>query len=130
MARTTLLLVEDEPALRKLFQMAVRRKDPERFTFIEAEDGEKALELARSASPHLILLDMILPRLSGREVLEKLKADPATRDIPVVFMSGRDPQGELGAELSSKMAGFLLKPFNALTLGDQLLEILNRLGIS
>jgi len=39
MARTTLLLVEDEPALRKLFQMAVRRKDPERFTFIEAEDG-------------------------------------------------------------------------------------------
>jgi len=73
---------------------------------------------------------MILPRLSGREVLEKLKADPATRDIPVVFMSGRDPQGELGAELSSKMAGFLLKPFNALTLGDQLLEILNRLGIS
>lgn len=79
-----ILLVDDSLPIRHANQSALLKAG---YEVICAEDGEAVLELARSEKPDLILLDMILPKMSGPEVLRNLKQDPATAGIPVVVLS-------------------------------------------
>lgn len=79
-----ILLVEDSLPLRRENEGALSRAG---YEVISAEDGERALEMAQQGHPDLILLDMILPKMSGPEVLRHLKRDAKTRDIPVVVLS-------------------------------------------
>ena len=79
-----ILLVEDSKPIRRANERALLSAG---YEVICAVDGESALRFARDMKPDLILLDMILPRMSGVEVLRNLKAEPATRDIPVVVVS-------------------------------------------
>jgi CheY-like chemotaxis protein len=79
-----ILLVEDSLPLRRENEGALSRAG---YEVICAEDGERALEMAQQRHPDLILLDMILPKMSGPEVLRHLKRDAKTRDIPVVVLS-------------------------------------------
>jgi CheY-like chemotaxis protein len=73
-------------------------------------DGQRAVELAKSIRPDVILCDAMMPTLSGMEVLLRLKADPHTMHIPVVFVSGMADADVLAAPM---LAGFLPKPFTA-----------------
>ena len=79
-----ILLVEDSKPIRNENESALLKAG---YEVICAEDGETALEMARTDAPELILLDMILPKVSGPEVLHRLKSDPATAHIPVVVVS-------------------------------------------
>ena len=79
-----ILLVEDSKPIRRANQSALQDVG---YEVICAEDGESALQQARDSQPDLILLDMILPKLSGPEVLRHLKDEPATAQIPVVVLS-------------------------------------------
>lgn len=81
----TLLLVEDSKAQMLATSRALQRGG---HSVISAADGEEALLLAREKLPDIILLDMMLPKMSGDGVLKVLKADPATRSIPVIVLSG------------------------------------------
>lgn len=65
------------------------------YTVMVAEDGEKGLELAKSFAPHLILLDIILPKVDGKEVLKTLKADPTTKQIPVIVLSNLNSEDDV-----------------------------------
>lgn len=89
-----ILLVEDSKFLRMATERALLRAG---YDVRTAEDGQQALALARMEKPNLILLDMLLPKLSGQEVLKTLKKDPSTTKIPVVVFTG----------LSQKNAGKL-----------------------
>ncbi len=89
------LLAEDDRFLRKAARAMLRRQG---FTVLTAEDGEEALQLARAETPDLILLDLIMPKVQGFEVLKVLKSDPQTAAIPVVILSN------LGQESDSKAA--------------------------
>jgi CheY-like chemotaxis protein len=80
-----ILLVEDSKFLRIATERALARAG---YTMSTAMDGEQALEFAREKLPDLILLDMLLPKMSGPEVLKALKKDPVTADIPVVVFTG------------------------------------------
>ncbi len=80
-----ILLVEDSKFLRLATERAMVRAG---YEVTSAGDGEEGLRLAREKRPDLILLDMMLPKLSGPDVLKALKLDPATAAIPVVVMSG------------------------------------------
>lgn len=82
---TTILLVDDSKFLRMATERALTRAG---YRVITAEDGEQALLLARGKKPDLILLDMLLPKISGPEVLKELKKDPETKEIAVVVLSG------------------------------------------
>ena len=62
--------------------------EDEGFDVVFAHDGEQALQLARDASPDLILLDQVMPKMDGKEVLAALRADEATKDTPVLVMTG------------------------------------------
>jgi CheY-like chemotaxis protein len=82
---TKILLVDDSKFLRLATERALARAG---YDVTSAIDGEQALDLARKVRPDLILLDMLLPKLPGPEVLKALKKDPKTADIPVVVLTG------------------------------------------
>jgi CheY-like chemotaxis protein len=79
-----ILLVEDSKTIRIANESALHHAG---YEVVCAEDGESALELARAGKPDLILLDLILPKMSGPEVLHHLKSEPETAEIPVVVLS-------------------------------------------
>ena len=90
-----ILLAEDDRFLRRAADATLRHHG---FTVVTAVDGEQALSLARQEIPDLILLDLIMPKLQGFEVLRELKASPLTSAIPVIVLTN------LGQEKDSKTA--------------------------
>lgn len=78
-----------------------------------ARDGLQAIALCGQVRPDLILLDIIMPGIDGIEVCKRLKADPATRDIPVIFVTGRDSGEDEAEGLDAGAADFITKPFRA-----------------
>jgi CheY-like chemotaxis protein len=80
-----ILLIEDSKMLRQTQERALSRAG---YEVISATDGEEGLRVARDSNPDLILLDMLLPKITGQDVLRTLKRDPRTRHIPVVVLSG------------------------------------------
>lgn len=81
-----ILIVDDEADLRELVDINLTR---EGFEVVQAADGTQALELAQSASPSLVILDMMLPDISGTEVCRRLRADPETASVPIIMLSAR-----------------------------------------
>ena len=92
-----ILLVEDSKPIRRENECALHKAG---YEVICAEDGETALQMARSQKPDLVLLDMILPKMTGPEVLRHLKSDPTTAEIPVVVAEqslGEEPAEAAGS---------------------------------
>jgi DNA-binding response OmpR family regulator len=98
------LIVEDDITCVYLWQRYMKRKG---FRAISTQKGRKALDMARREKPDLVVLDVMLPDTDGWEVLQALKADPATRDIPVLICSALQEE-----KLSIAMGadGYLQKP--------------------
>ncbi|RDS83492.1 response regulator [Dyella psychrodurans] len=101
---SVILIVEDDPAFARILADIVRQKG---HRMLHAVNGETGLELARRHHPVGVLLDVMLPGMDGWTVIERLKTDPATRHIPVHFLSATDEAGR-GRELGA--VGFLTKP--------------------
>lgn len=100
-----ILVAEDDFNVRLTLEIVL---EDEGFEIILAADGEEALRAARESHPDVILLDQIMPKLDGKQVLQALRADEATRDIPVLVLSGMErgvPDDWPGAE-------FIGKPFS------------------
>jgi twitching motility two-component system response regulator PilH len=115
------LLVEDDPCVRAALTDVLA---DEGYAVTPASNGYTALRLAARAQPDVILLDLALPELSGQAVLRALKQDEATRDIPVVVVSGRaDAVGAAGLELADLV---LVKPLNLPELLMTLLRMTSR----
>jgi CheY-like chemotaxis protein len=121
---TKILLVEDSKFLRIATERALARAG---YDMSSAADGEEALRLAREKMPDLILLDMLLPKMSGPDVLRALKTDPATKSIPVVVMSGLSQKNAARLQQDGAI-GFLEKSSLELDKGSQkLLEALHEI---
>jgi two-component system alkaline phosphatase synthesis response regulator PhoP len=99
-AARRVLLAEDDRFLRRAAESRLRQNG---FTVLPAVDGEEALKVARAERPDLILLDLIMPKLQGFEVLKALKQDPATAPIPVIVLSnlGQDEDLKQAMELGA-----------------------------
>jgi two-component system OmpR family response regulator/two-component system alkaline phosphatase synthesis response regulator PhoP len=114
----TILVCDDDPSLREL----VRAVLGSRYRFLEAADGTEALTIAHEERPDLIVLDIMLPGLSGIEVLEELRATDSLRDIPVVVITAWSH-----AEIDVQVAGadrFVSKPFDPDDLSTAVQELL------
>lgn len=130
-----ILLVEDSRPIMIENERALQEAG---YVVVCAEDGERALELARERKPDLILLDMMLPKLSGPEVLACLKQEAATKDIPVIVLSSlteknREKLLEAGAEEYVEKSSLLPSPgVNLLPqiLEDVICRIIRRRGIA
>ena len=94
------------------------------YQFVEAEDGEQALELARSGRPDLIVLDVMLPRMNGLEVLAALRRDDELKDVPVVIVTAWSHAQNLA--VSSGADHFVSKPFDPDELKRPVEELLGR----
>ena len=98
-----ILVVEDDYALRELYRSTLRAAG---YAVIGVEDGQDALMTVEVGKPRAVVLDLALPRLSGRDVSKELRANPATQHIPVLIVSGTDT-----SDLDpSQFAGVLKKP--------------------
>ena len=100
------LLAEDDRFLRRACETALTRRG---INVIAAEDGERALELIKSEHPDLILLDLLMPKKTGIEVLRAIKADPATRDIPVLILSNSSRELEMQNAQELGVVDYLIK---------------------
>lgn len=104
------LVVDDEPYILKILVFKLRTAG---LVPVEAADGEEALRAAAADPPDAILLDVSLsPGLSGFDVLERLKGDPRTAEIPVIVLTGRCHPAERAMGLRLGAARFLTKPFS------------------
>jgi len=102
----TILFIEDESALQKTFGDILRE---EGYEMISALDGEVGLRLAKEKKPDLILLDLILPRVHGFDVLKKLKEDKETKEIPVIVLTNLEGIGDVDKALEMGATTYLVK---------------------
>lgn len=101
-----ILLIEDDRFLRKAAEVRLRRSGYEVLT---AADGEEALAAVRTSTPDLILLDLIMPKLQGFEVLRRLKADDSTKAIPVVVLTNLSQDADRARAMEEGAAGYYVK---------------------
>ncbi len=105
-SRTRILLAEDDRFLRKAAEATLKHAG---HTVLLATDGEEALAVARAERPDLILLDMIMPKLQGFEVLRRLKADAATADIPVIVLSNLGQDRDVEQAMAAGAIAYYVK---------------------
>jgi CheY-like chemotaxis protein len=120
------LLAEDDRILRKAGETTLRRKG---YSVIAAVDGEDALRKALTHKPDLILLDVMMPKIQGFEVLARLKADAATRDIPVIMLSNLEQESDIKRSIEGGARSYLVKSNVQLDeLAERVAEALNEKG--
>ena len=115
-----ILLVEDDDALRRGLAYAFQR---EHFAVTTASDGEEALAAAREAEFDLVVLDLMLPKLSGVEVCRRLRADSA---VPIIMLTARDSELDKVVGLAVGADDYVTKPFSALELLGRVRALLRR----
>lgn len=117
-----ILLAEDEEDIRKVAQISLQFRGGWAVTL--AIDGVDCLAKAAQERPDLILLDCMMPNLDGYETCRRLKEDPALRQIPVIFLTAKSQESEVRKGLALGAVGYLIKPFNPMSLAAEIREIL------
>jgi CheY-like chemotaxis protein len=102
------LVIDDEPDVLLLCRVNLRHAGHD---VTETQDGAEGVSLARETEPDVVILDLMLPRMDGYDVLDALRADPATRDLPVVVLTAKAQRSEHTRSLEQGATGFLTKPF-------------------
>ncbi len=123
MVTPNILLVEDEPAIQELLAFNVAQCG---YRAIQAYDAETALGHINRALPDLILLDWMLPGMSGVELARRLRADARTRDIPIIMLTARSDEHDKVLGLESGADDYITKPFSPRELMARIRAVLRR----
>jgi CheY-like chemotaxis protein len=118
----TVLMIEDDKSICKVTTL---RLEKEGYRVVVTPSGEEGLKLAKSEAPHVILLDLMLPKMDGREVRRRLQDDPATRHIPVILFTVLTAS-ELGVMSEQGEAMHVLKPYQAHELLSKVRQAIER----
>lgn len=124
-AQKNILVVEDDHNILELITYHLKK---EGYGVLQIFTGEEALERARLVRPDLILLDLMLPNMSGLEVCAKLKGDVATHKIPVIIVSARGADFDVVTGLEAGADDYIVKPFRPPLLVERVQEMLRRVG--
>ncbi len=106
---TKILIVEDDPLMSRMYQKIFKF---EGFDVDFASDGVEGLEKIRSTKPTLVLLDIMMPKMNGLEVLEKIKLDPETKTIPVIMLTNLAGTQDAESALSKCAVKYIIKSEN------------------
>ncbi|RAZ80260.1 response regulator transcription factor [Mesorhizobium atlanticum] len=119
-AKARVLICDDDPLLLELMEFRLRAKG---YEVIKAVDGAEALEKAQQDAPDVVVLDAMMPKADGLEVLARIKCDPALSDTPVIMLTARKGQKDIVSALDKGADDYLVKPF----IPEELLARLARL---
>ncbi|MDQ7028233.1 MAG: response regulator [Anaerolineae bacterium] len=122
-----ILVAEDERDIRELIAFTLKFAGHE---ITPAANGEEAVNLAKEKLPDLIMTDVRMPKMTGYEVCKAIKADDTTKHIPVIILSAKGQDEEIGQGKDAGADDYLLKPFAPDELTRRVAEILERLGVS
>jgi two-component system phosphate regulon response regulator PhoB len=117
----TILLADDERNLRALVAETL---DESSYRILQAANGEEALSIARAEIPDLIILDWMMPGISGLDVLKELRKQPETVNVPVILLTARSQQPDRAAGIEAGASAFLSKPFSPLELLETAEELI------
>lgn len=117
------LVVEDDPVILRLLEVNF---ELEGFTVLLAHDGAEGLEAVRANQPDLVISDIMMPHMSGIELVQTLKADDATKSIPVILLSAKAQTSDLKAGMDAGADDYVTKPFEPLDLIDRVNALLSR----
>ena len=122
--KTKILLIEDDPFLSSMYST---KFEMENFAVFAAEDGEKGLKMAFEEKPDIILLDILMPKMNGFEVLEKLKANQSTEAIPVILLTNLNQKDEIEKGMSLGANDYLIKAhFMPSEVVDKIKKVINK----
>ena len=116
-----ILIIDDDKTLQMMLKTVLASNG---FDVVSTFSGEEGLALARSEKPDFIILDVIMPGVKGREVCRRLKEDPETKGIPVLFLTSKDSEDDVQAELEAGAVGHVTKPVNSMSLVRKIKQIL------
>lgn len=120
--RARVLIVDDERLNIQLLEVML---EPEGYQLVTAGSGEAALEAVAHHPPDLVLLDIMMPGMTGYQVATRIKEDPATSHIPIVMLSALDDPNSRAHGLSAGAEAFLTKPVNRAVLCQQVRVLLS-----
>ena len=123
MPAPTVLVVEDDPTILQLLEVNF---EMEGFVVLKAEDGAIGLEVAKARKPDVIVSDVMMPNVSGLELVAALKADSATKGIPVILLSAKAQGTDVRQGLEAGADEYVTKPFEPLDLIDRVNALLAR----
>lgn len=115
------LVVDDEPHIRRLVAFALEKRGHE---VLEAKDGPEGIASALRDAPDIILMDVMMPMMTGFEAADRLKADPATSSIPIVMLSAKSQEYEQNEGLRRGAVKYVCKPFTPSVLGEVVADVL------
>jgi two-component system alkaline phosphatase synthesis response regulator PhoP/two-component system response regulator VicR len=104
-----ILVVDDERHIVRLVEVNLTKAG---YQVVTAYDGVEALEQVEKEKPDMVVLDVMMPRMDGFEVLKKLQADPGTAEIPVIMLTAKAQDADIFRGWSSGVSSYLTKPFN------------------
>ncbi|MFA5775512.1 MAG: response regulator [Ilumatobacteraceae bacterium] len=107
--KAKIVVADDDLDLCELLEMKLRSSEYEVYT---ATDGAQALEMVRTVRPSIVILDIMMPLMSGMEVLRHLKADIETADIPVILMTAKRQESDVSSGFALGVVDYIVKPFN------------------
>jgi DNA-binding response OmpR family regulator len=117
------LAADDDEDILELVAFRLERSG---YTVVRARDGEEAVELARQAKPDLAVLDVMMPKLDGFEVTRRLRADEATRRMPIILLTARAQDADLQRGFEAGADDYVRKPFSPQELQMRVQSILGR----
>jgi CheY-like chemotaxis protein len=120
---TRVLLADDDPFMRRIAEIALKRAG---FVVRSVGDGTEVLDQVKAGEVDVVLLDGMMPTLDGVETCRRLKANPATRGIPVVMLSARAEDFEQQEGLAAGAVGYITKPFDVSSLGEQVRRVVEQ----
>lgn len=119
----TILLIEDDPFLLSMYST---KFELEKFKVVTADDGEKGAKTVQKLLPDIILLDILMPKMDGFQVLEKIKANPSTKNIPVILLTNLNQQEDVERGMELGANDFLIKAhFMPSEVVDKIKKLLN-----
>lgn len=123
MAIERVLLVDDDPDVRHIGALSLARVGG--WTVLEADSGLRALEILEDTQPDLILLDVMMPELDGVATFERIRANSDLDAIPIIFLTAKVQRHEVTRYMDLGALGVIAKPFDPLSLPDQVRKILD-----
>ena len=119
----TVLVVEDDPVILRLLEVNF---ELEGFRVLTAHDGSQGIDLVRSERPDVIVSDIMMPKVSGLELVHAVKGDPELAGTPIILLSAKAQSVDLKAGLDAGADDYITKPFEPLDLVDRVNALLAR----